>query len=199
MPKALKIAAETLKISGGHTEMKRKISVTATITRIDYDKLINHLQEEGTQANKQNPVLANLIKVAALAPMPVISKQIKKIIEEQADTHGISLGVLEIGDSPASLEGMDKHNLYKIVASLDVDFDKLAKTISKSTKKQKGNSGDTLEEILGIVKPFINETMATIPPSAIAKLTKLLVRDNQDEIAEIGATILSLDMISGDE
>ena len=83
--------------------------------------------------------------------------------------------------------------MLNILASIaNIDYHKMAEAISASTSKKKTkDSNDTVSEIIRIVKPFISDTMSTIPTSAISVLFKLLDQNKIIELAGDNGVFLS--------
>jgi hypothetical protein len=188
-----RVAAGAAAVSGkqGRSKMKQRLYVMAGIASIDYDRLVGRLQESG---GKSKPCLAKMIKIFASPAIGILSLNkyagIKDIIKTQVGNYGIVLGTLEIGGSPYSFTDWEEDDMYKITASLDVDYSKLAAALSKSMKNPQGNQNRKLKEALAIVEPFISETMETVPPSAMAALFNLFALEKISELAEaFGVTV----------
>ena len=66
------------------------------------------------------------------------------------------------------------------------DYKTLLNTIEPNSQKtgKSNNNGKVVGEVIRIVKPFIADTLSTIPPSAIAELFDLLARDKVVDLAK---------------
>ncbi|MCL1982599.1 MAG: hypothetical protein FWG53_05900, partial [Clostridiales bacterium] len=99
--------------------------------------------------------------------------------------YGVSLSVLKIGGDTLIHERTGGSNMLKITASIEsIDYGKLARAISRPRKTNAAESGDKLMKAANILEPFIDNTMATMPASALAELFALFAKEKVVEMAD---------------
>ena len=174
--------------------------VYAEIYSIDYEKLLSRIQEKRE--------LKKIIKVFVTKPfgLKTIMRSIgliNPIIKKEAKKYGLAFSVLRIVDNNQVYknEGEGGNSILNIFASItDIDYQKMAEAISASTSKKKTkDSNDTVSEVIRIVKPFINDTMSTIPTSAISELFDVLIRNKITKLAgDYGVSLLDISVNSSE-
>jgi len=148
------------------------IELYARLERIDYDKLLSRIQSReglGTLASwfVKAPVISFGLKRAWLMRSP---------LRKLAEGYGVSLTLLRL-NSKTLIDKGGRGMLNLSVSIESIDYQKLAGAISAWMRSEGGIGSETLRKVAETVKPFIGETMSTIPPDAIAKLFDLLARD----------------------
>jgi hypothetical protein len=102
-------------------------------------------------------------------------KQVAKLIESQCGKIGILLSSIIIDGRELVSDSSKAGGYFMLELSVkvsDINYKKLMDKIGAG-----GGGGFPMPEIAAILKPFINDTMKTIPPSAIAALFELLGRE----------------------
>ena len=164
------------------------IQLYGELQSIDYQKLLSKL-EEPKHPHKHVPIW--LIKLLSELLESHISSILRPFIPKRKIKHltedfGISFSVLKIKDIDLIEHKTNADNMLSIIAKIDhVNWGKLSAIINSATKKVEIEQENPLPEIIKIIKPFINDTMATVPPSAMVELFKLLAKDKIIELASI--------------
>ena len=156
--------------------------VYAEINSIDYEQLLSSIQEK-KELNKI--IKAFVTKPLGLRTIKRSLGVISPIIKKEAKKYGLVFSVLRIDDNTLIHQETGGKNMLDILASIEnIDYHKMAEAISASTSKRKTKvSNDKVPEVIRIIKPFIGDTMATIPTSAISELFDLLIRNKITELA----------------
>ncbi|MCL2425427.1 MAG: hypothetical protein FWD05_03715 [Oscillospiraceae bacterium] len=163
--------------------------INAKLCYIDFKKLITRIQTPSKSKGSLANFFAKTIKVA-ISPF-VVRKMIhspsilKRLVFSVAEEYGIAISKLTV-DSKVFFKPDTKHSDFIKVSILvdNIDYVTVSKFITEtldSTNEVSHNT--TLTEVLRIIKPFIGETMATIPPSAISELFDLLAKEKIVELA----------------
>lgn len=170
------------------------IQLNAELHHIDYEKLLSRIQDA---KEKQAGIPYWLVKIAGkllTSNIGFIMKPItlftKNRISVFAEGYGIYFTELSIKDVTLIRTENEGGNMLDISVSIEkIDWDKLVSVIGGISNRAFDNNG-TLPEVVRIIKPFVNETMATIPLNAIAELFDLLVKDKVVGLAEdYGVTV----------
>jgi len=160
----------------------------AVIEDIGYDTMAATLRKK-----KEHGVLHSILSAMGIGLLthPFILRKaiehptiLKHQIKKHATEHGINLSILEIGEKV--LEHKEKRGKKMLDISISIksiDYNKLSSTIGETAHNAE-SMNNTVSEVAKIVKPFISETMATIPIDAIPKLFELLGKDKVVEMAE---------------
>ena len=112
--------------------------------------------------------------------------RLKSIITDLADNYGASLGSVSIDNDIIINNGPGDKNTWNISITIEkVDYDKLADIIVESmTNPKPPDTNSTFLQIVKILQPFINETMATVPPDAITELLNITTKERVVEFAK---------------
>jgi len=150
--------------------------VYAELYGIDYVKFLSRLQKERARQSLLSSFLLRFAKSAFILKRVVSHPLLmKKQIVKLADYYGVTFSVLMIGDDVLIQNRLGGRSMLNISVSVDsIDYGKIVDIIGESAK---GGTNSVLPEVARILKPFIGETMATVPPSAIAELFDLLGKD----------------------
>ena len=174
----------------------------AEIRRINYYKLLSHIQDAGKPKVVLSGIVSDIFKGALnVFVIKKILKQpfiLKRIILGFAEEYGVSFSELKVGYGVFAHDGESENCIINAIVLIDnVNYTKLADVISESLKSagmEKINN--KVAGAIRIIKPFIDETMSTVPQSAIKELFELLAREKVIELAQrSGITIsdISLD------
>ena len=173
---------------------------------IDYGKMLSRIQDQNQNPKEDlSGCLGGLIrtfgKLGLLTnsfTIGIAKKFIKSSVTDLTKGYGIYLSVLEIRGITIIRENRGGDNMLNISASIaNIDWDKLMDTMGGPAKKSNGND-DILREVVRIIKPFIGETMATIPNEAIAELFDLLARDKVIDVAwDYGVEVSDITVLPG--
>ena len=168
---------------------------------INYDKLLSRIQAAEKPITVLSGIALRVVKVALSAF--VIKRIIKhpsllrRIILRFTEEYGVILSELGVGDNVFAQNKESEHKILNVTVLIDsINYSKLADVINESLKSTgRENNNHTLTEAIRIIKPFIAETMASVPPSAIVDLFELLARDKVIELAQnCGITISSIQL-----
>ncbi|MCL2677830.1 MAG: hypothetical protein FWE85_02120, partial [Clostridiales bacterium] len=115
-----------------------------------------------------------------------------------AEEYGVFFTTLQIRGVALIKTKAGGSDMLNISVSIEkIDWDKLANVMGGAAKKPQGGK-DTLQEVMRIAKPFIGKAMETIPPSAIAELFDLLLKDKVCELAgKHGVTVSGVSVKPG--
>lgn len=178
-------------------ESTKMIQIYAELGGINYEKLLSRIGQEKKRQSKlaafilkialNTFVLKNAIKHPLLLKTPIVNL---------ATDYGILLNKLKIGGDTLIQKNSESKGLLNISVMIEsIDYSKIISIVNESSKNEKDSVKDaTLPEIIRIIKPFIEDTMAMIPSSAIAELFDLLAKDKV--IALTGNYGISLSSIS---
>jgi len=169
------------------------------LQHINFDKLLSRIQG----AEKPITVLAGIAsRVAKVALSAFVIKRIikhpsllRRIILRFTEEYGVILSELSVGDNAFVQNKESESKAFNATVFIDsINYSKLTDVISESLKSTGRESNNhTLAEVIRIIKPFIGETMATVPPSAIVELFELFAREKVIELAKnCGITISSI-------
>ena len=178
------------------------IYLNAVVSDIDYDVLLGRIEaaaknSTGKQENRPGfPMeivsnlgwLANLL--AQMVPDFVFAKIIdtrKKALTDLAKDYGVHLSFLTADSQPVKMMNKGERYMLNISVSIkNIDYKTLLNAIEPNSQKtgKSNNKGNVVGEVIRIVKPFIADTLSTIPPSAIAELFDLLARDKAVDLAK---------------
>jgi len=177
------------------------IKLYGELQSIDYDVLISHIQ---APHEKRKPVPHWLIKLLGKILESHFSGILrlfapKKEVQEFLEEYGVSFSKLEIKGFPLIEKPTRGKNMLNITVSIDsVNWDVLADRLSgislSSSNSGVNDNAIQIQQVAEIVKPFINDTMATVPPSAMVELFDLLGKDKVVELA--GSCGVKVSMIS---
>jgi len=170
------------------------MNINAKLHCIDFDKLLTHIQTP----NKTKGPLANFFtKTVKIAISPFVVKRVinspsilKRLIFSIADEYGVAISELTINTKVflphnRSAESSCGNFLNASIIIDNIDYSVLSTFILESMNSaNKANHNAIQSEAIRIIKPFINETVATIPPSAISELFELLAKDKLIEMAK---------------
>jgi len=159
------------------------MNISAKLNHIDYGKLLTRIQ---TPDKSKGPLANFFAKTIKVAISPFVIKKLlnspsilRRLIFSVADDYGITISELSIESkvfSQPCVESDRALNASIIIGS--IDYAMLSKVIVESLDSKNTIKRDaTLLEVVRIIKPFIGETIATIPPYAIVELFELLVKD----------------------
>ena len=169
------------------------------LQHINFDKLLSRIQDVEKPITVLSGIALRVVKVTLNAF--IIKRIIKhpsllrRIILRFTEEYGVFLSKLKVGDNAFAQNRESERKILNATVLIDnINYTKLAGVISESLKSTGTESNNhTLTEAIRIIKPFINETMATVPPSAIVDLFELLARDKVIELARnCGITISSI-------
>jgi len=174
----------------------RNMYLYAEIRHIDFDKLLSHIQD----AEKPKTVLSGIAsEIWKVALNPFIIKRLlkhpfvmKRIILGFAEEYGVTFYGLKVGYGVFAHNGESENCILNAMVLIDnINYSKLADVISDMLKSAgTKNNNHTVTEVLRIIKPFISETMETVPLSAIVELFELLAREKVIVLAQnCGITI----------
>jgi len=178
-----------------------QVNVNAKLHYVDYNKLLMRIQTP----NKSKGLLAGFFaKTARVAISPFIVRKIintpsilKRLIFNITDDYGVVISELTI-DGKIFLQSVNGKGGFLNASIIvdNIDCDKLSALISESINSTgKSNHNATLTDVIRIIKPFIGETIATIPPPAIAELFELLAKDKVIEYVEHNYGIAISDVV----
>ena len=176
------------------------IQLYGELHSIDYEILASHIQ---VPLEMRKPVPHWLIKLLGKILVSHFSGILrliipKKEIQDFFKEYGVSFSKLELKDISLIEETTDFNNMLNITVSIDrVDWDVLSDRldgIPVSGGSSNLKNGDSqIQQVAEIVKPFINDTVATVPPSAMVELFDLLGKDKVMEWAEsYGVTVSAI-------
>ena len=162
------------------------IHIYAELHSIDYDKLLAGVTEH--KAARGVPFwLIKLLGELLTGPLSGVLRCFipKRKLHDFVEEYGVSLNVLKVKGITLLEERVHSECLLKLSGNISkVDWDVLSKSLKSTANKEKTDSkSKLLPEIIKIIKPFIGETMATVPPSAVVALFELLGRDKLIEFA----------------
>jgi len=171
------------------------------LQHINYDKLLSRIQA----ADKPKTVLSGIVsEVSKVALSAFVIKRIikhppllRRILLRFTEEYGFTLSELRVGDNAFAQNKKSGSKILNATVFIDnINYTKLTDVISESLKSTETESTNhTLTEVIRIIKPFIAETMATVPPSAIVELLELFARDKAIELAQnCGITISSIQL-----
>ena len=186
------------------------IQLYAELNKIDYDVLISSIQ---VPIDNRKPVPGWLIKLlgkllashlSGLLRLVIPKKEIQEFVEE----FGVYFSKIELKGIPLIEEVTNRKNILKISIHIkSVDWAVLADSLSgiaqsgenagtnsqadSSSNADSNNTANQVQQAAEIVKPFISDTMATIPLSAIVKLFDLLWKDKVIEFAKNCGVVVS--------
>ena len=187
----------------------------AELQHIDYDKLLSHIRGAYKNTHKRQDFFSSLFSgftnglkqfFGKLVINPWILKKItenpsflKSPAAKLSQKYGVLFTVLKIESDTLISKKTGEKNMLNISATIgDIDYDRLARRITESKDRKDGVGNERIYEAVRIVKPFIDKTMATIPPSAIAELFELFARDKIIKLAgEAGVTISNVSVKPG--
>jgi len=171
------------------------------LQHINFDKLLSHIQD----AEKPKTVLAGI--VSGIAKTALSTFVIKRIIKHPfilhrlilgfAEEYGVALSGLRVGSNVFEHTKKSEECIIDVKVSIgNIDYAKLADVISESLKSTGTKTNNrTVMETIRIIKPFIGETVATVPPSAIVELFELFAREKVIELAQnCGITISDISL-----
>ena len=163
------------------------IQVFAGLVGVDYEKLLLRIHEHKKKQTAIPPwlleVLGRLLTSPAGLALNLIAPLAKGRIIDFSGSCGVYFSELIIRDVNIIKTKREGRNMLDISVSVaSVEWDKLADTLIGRTKSG-GNGNTTLQDLVRIVKPFIAETMATIPPAAIVELFGLFAKEKAIELA----------------
>jgi len=170
------------------------IQLYGELHSINYQKLLSKL-EEPKHPHKHVPIW--LIKLLSELLESHISSILRPFIPKRKIKHltedfGISLSILKIKDIDLIEHKTNADNMLSITAKIDhVNWDKLSASLNRAAKKVEIEQENLLPEIIKIIKPFINNTMSTVPPSAYVELFELLAKDKVVESAGLYGIAIS--------
>ena len=170
------------------------------LQHVNFDKLLSRIQGAEKPTGVLFGIASKIIKVALNA---FVIKRIfkhtlilKRIILSFVEEYGVTLSTLKVGYGVFAHNGeFGQHRILSASILIDnVNYTLLADVINDSLRSTETKSNNhILTEVIKIIKPFIDETMATVPPSAIVELFELLARDKVIELAQnCGITISSI-------
>ena len=172
----------------------KNIHILAEIDNIDYQVFCRRLAKPKDKGGMWSKIASFFIKpgLLSLVPLGFIGNQIRKICSE----YGISLSTMHIDKEAPTYRKRGGLCMFNISTSLEIDYEKLARTVAESMGKNSiGGSNSTIVELVRIVAPFINNTMATVPPTALLQIFDLLARDKVVKAAESwGVKLVNLDV-----
>jgi hypothetical protein len=175
----------------------KNMYIYSGLQHINFDKLLSRIQS----AERPKTVLSGIVSdIAKVALNAFILKRIIKhpfilhrVILGFAEEYGVALSGLRVGNNTLKNNKTSEDCIMDVKVSIEsIDYSKLADIINesmKSTGTKTNNS--TVTETIRIIKPFIGETMATVPPSAIVELFELLARDKVIELAQNSGITIS--------
>jgi len=182
----------------GYMEKDKHIKIYGELHSIDYRVLISHIQ---APHEKRKPVPHWLVKLLGKLLFSHISGFLrlfvpKSEIHEFLEAYGVSFSKLELKGISLIDKTPSEQNMLNISVSIDsVDWDvlsdKLSDISSIGNELAAGDSAEKTRQLVEILKPFINDTMATIPPSAIVQLFDLLGKDKLVELAKSCGVVVS--------
>ena len=157
---------------------------------INFDKLLSRIEAAEKPITVLSGIALSVVKVALSAF--VIKRIIKhpsflrRIILRFTEEYGVILSGLRVGDNAFAQNKESEYKILNATILIDsIDYTKLADAISESLKSTGRESNNhTLTEAIRIIKPFIAETMATVPPSAIVELFELFAREKVIKVAQ---------------
>ncbi|MCL2663281.1 MAG: hypothetical protein FWE83_08150 [Oscillospiraceae bacterium] len=171
--------------------------ICSELQHINFDKLLSHIQS----AEKPKTVLSGIVSdIAKVALNTFVIKRIIKhpfilhrIILGFAEEYGVTLSGLRVGSNAFEHNKESEDCIMDVKVSIEsIDYAKLADVISESVKSTGTKTNNhTVTETIRIIKPFIDETMSTIPPSAIVELFELLAREKVIELAQNSGITIS--------
>jgi len=175
------------------------IQLNAKLHSIDYSKLLNKVQK---QDEKGLPHwLIRLLGELLTGPISGLAKSLipKKKVEEFAREYGLLFTKLEInGIALIKNKSEDDYILSIFINVENVDWKTFASFLSGKSKKYKEQNNTTTSAAIEIIKPFINNTMATVPLSVIIELFDLIGQDKIIKLAEgCGVTVSSIKIKPG--
>jgi len=167
------------------------------LRHINFDKLLSRIQGAEKPITVLSGIVARVVKVALSAF--VIKRIIKhpsilrRIILRFTEEYGVFLSELRVGDNAFTQSKESESNILNATVLIDsINYTKLAGVISDSLKSTGTESNNhTLTEAIRIIKPFIAETMGTVPPSAIVELFELFARDKVIELVQNCGIVIS--------
>ena len=159
------------------------MQLNAQIHHINYDKLCAGLLKQKKTSKLKVWLTGKKSAVKLSLKRPAL---LKPLISDLAKEYGISLNILRIGNDVLIHSKTGDRTMLTISVTIEnIDYDKLADAICASMNKTDSNGkAGAIQEVAGIVKPFVNKTMETIPPAAIAELLNLLAKEKLATVAE---------------
>jgi hypothetical protein len=175
------------------------MQIYAELHSIDYTKLLEFARARLKKKTMKIPRIAGFAAGALNSRLaqPLIHGTIRSTVRRwlTANDIGIDFAALKIDGRVLLHTKKGEPNMFNFSTSVDIDYSKLVAALSELQTKGKGLP---LDKILEIVKPFIGETMKTIPPSAIAELFELVAKDIVVEKAtDFGVKISAISLKTG--
>jgi len=159
------------------------MNINAKVQHIDYNKLLHRIQ---IPSKSKGPLANFFTKTVKVAVSPFVVRKLiqspsilKRLIFSVAEEYGVTISELVI-DSKVFSQGNSENNNFMKASILinSVNYETLTKFIVETIDSKTKVAHDvTFTEVLRIIKPFIGETIATIPLSAISELFELLIKD----------------------
>ena len=183
------------------------------VRNIDYDALFGQIEAAtGDSTSKQEnhtgfstKIVSNLGWLfnlfAKMTPDFLLAKIIdskKKALLDLAKDYGVCLTFLTVDSEPPKMPNKAERNMLNISVSIkSIDYKTLLNAIEPNSQKtgKVNDNGNVVGEVVRIVKPFIADTLSTIPSAAIVELFDLLARDKVVDLAKkYGVQLSAIDI-----
>jgi len=175
------------------------IQLHAELQSIDYAKLLYKIQEPDKKGVPHWVIklLGELLtsSVSGIAKILIPKGKIRDFAAE----YGLSFSKLEVKGINLVKKITEADNMLYISAFIKkVDWNIFAGILSGTAKNQREQDNTHISEAFEIIKPFINDTMATVPSSAIVAMINLFGQDEVIRYAgDCGVIISSLSITPG--